>query len=68
MLADRGPVYLLKPSATPAEVVPFVLTERVKDFEIELALPEQTDASPPQKIDDYVELLSLFKLSPVVLR
>ncbi len=62
-LAATGAVYLLKPSATPEERLPSVIAKRVRDFEIELALPEQTDAAPPGAVDDYTELVSLFELT-----
>jgi hypothetical protein len=60
---ERGPVFVLKPSRSPTEPLPLVRSRPLKDFEIEIALPEQT-AGPPRRLERYVELVSLFALEP----
>jgi len=63
-MQSSGPLYLLKSSSASAEPIPFVVSRAVRDVEIELALPEQTSARPPQRIERYTQLISLFELHP----
>jgi hypothetical protein len=64
--AGKGPVHLIKPTTTRGpEPIPFTRSTRVLDFPLALALPEQTDGSPPATPQTYIEYLSVDRLDPV---
>jgi len=62
-LAPHRPVFLLKSTLAPAEPIAGLAVEHYADYSFAVRLPEQTEAKPPRLSQNYVQPVSIYRLT-----
>lgn len=62
-LAAYRPVFLVKSTLAPPEPIAGVGAEHYADYTFAIRLPEQTNAAPPRLSQDYIQSVTLYRLT-----